>query len=161
MVARYTSRVFVAAEAIHTGLDAATFAVHPKSGKSPVVDFGDLDPEAGAERIGVVLNPDIPTEVEWARFGPAGRDELLVFDVVIRSFTPGIQNAADLWNRLQSLADVVQGVFYDLTAQAPKALSFDGEVQTTLVTGVRPQIAPTNDGWIGACVVTVRLQATT
>lgn len=155
---RYTSRVFVAGEAIKTKLDAVTFTAHPVTGDRPVVEFSDEDPSDANETISVALNVE-QTSADWRRISPPGRDEVITFDVVIRSLVPAGYTSAQVWNRLETLSGEVEGIVYDTSTEEIVGLGFTGEVVVGRVTGVRPYVVPTPDGWMGACVVTFQCQA--
>lgn len=146
---RYTSRVFVAMEAIYAKLDALTFAAHPVTGDVPVVQFGDEDPGGANEYISVSLNVD-QSSIQWRRLSPPGADEQMFVEVIFRSLVPCGYTSAELFNRLQAISDQIQGAFYDHTTETITDLGYTGEVGATLVTAVQPDCFPTTEGWFGS-----------
>lgn len=146
---RYTSRVFVAMEAIYAKLDALSFTAHPVTGDVPVVQFGDEDPGGPNEYISVSLNVD-QSSIQWRRLSPPGADEQMFVEVIFRSFVPCGYTSAQLFNRLQAISDEIQEAFYDHTAETITDLGYTGEVGKTLVTAVQPQPFPTAEGWMGS-----------
>lgn len=150
---RFTSRVFVAGEAIHAALAAATFPAHP-TGFTPQVFFADEHPDDAIESIIVALDPDA-TSTEWRRMSPAGRDESLRFLVTIRTMIPAVETSAEVWDRLEELTAVVEGIVFDTATESVIPLGFDGEVDVPRVASVAPSVSPGPQGWIGGCVVAI------
>jgi hypothetical protein len=153
---RYTSRVFVAGEALHTALEALTIPAF--QGRTPEVRFGDVDPDYGAEAIVISVNLD-RQQIEWARLAPAGRDEVLAFDVVHRIMNPNVKTPDAVWQRLEEVAELVQSVLYDTATETTQLLDFTGEVNMHRIDGVVPEIGPGPQGWIGACTTSMLLRA--
>lgn len=158
MTTRYASRVFVAAEAWKAKLDAATFPPHPVTGLVPSIEFGDEDPSSNAEKICVLVNPD-DAVAEWARISPAGRDEIIILQAVIRSYVDSVETSADAWDRIEALTAVVEGTAYNTTTQRVVELGYDGEVAAGLIFGVQPYVWSAGTSWFGSCVVSLRSQA--
>ncbi len=155
MAGRYTSRVFVAGEALMAALLALSFPAF--QGKFPPVRFGDSDPDLGNEVVGVSLDLD-RQQIQWARVGPAGRDETLFFNVVHRLVAPNIKDPDSVWQRLEEVADLIQSVMYDTDAETVSLLDYAGEIKMGMVGAVVPQVAPGPDGWIGVCTITFELR---
>lgn len=155
---RYTSRVFVAQEAWLTKLTAAAYPPHPTTGKTPTVEFGDQDPNKGAEKICLQTNPDDSVAV-WARQSPAGRDEIIVLQATIKSYVDNVPTAVAAMARLKALTAVVEATAYDTTNERTVTLGYPGEVNLGLIIGVQPSVWATAGTWHGSCVVTLRSQA--
>ncbi|MEO6571022.1 MAG: hypothetical protein ABIO83_05695 [Ilumatobacteraceae bacterium] len=155
MPGRYTSRVFVAGTALRDALETLDFP--PFQGKRPPVRFGDADPDYGNEVIGVALDVE-RQQIQWARVGPAGRDETLFFSVVHRLMAPNIKNPIEVWERLGDVAELVQSILYDTDTEDVLLLGFAGEVKMGMVGAVVPQVAPGPDGWIGVCTTSFELR---
>lgn len=159
-VARYTSRVFVALEAVFTKIDAATFTANPNSNTAVIKTIGASDPEFGADKICVRLNLDSPSNIEWRRLSPPGADEEIFIDIVVQSFVPATATPADMLNRLETMTDEVMAVFFNTSTNAVVPLGYAGEEGTGRVVSVVPEVAPVKDhGWIGQCVITYRTRA--
>lgn len=161
---RYVSRVFDAGEALYDALVAASWPAHPATGRTPTVEFADEDPDYGEEKVVLVANPD-EAVTEWARASPAGRDESMVFQAVIRSFV--VEKAAGSppstqlpkWQRLAALSAVAEGVVYNTSTERVVPLGFTGEVPIGRVAGVQPEIINTKHGAVGIVTVTYALRA--
>ena len=150
---RYTSRVFVVGRALKAALTAATFPPHPVTGKTPAVEFSDEDPSLGAETISVALNEDLSAFSTWARLSPPGRDETITFDVVFRTVVPNAKTSADIWDRLEAVSAVIEGVVYDTALEAVIPFAYSGEVQAGAVSSVVPNVFPGPEGWLGQLAV--------
>jgi hypothetical protein len=157
---RFTSRVFDAGLALFDKLSAIDYPPHPVTGGVPPVEFGDENPDAGAEKICIVLDVE-QTDTEWARLGAAGRDEPMVFSIVIRSWVPVPgQTTRDVWVRLSQLSAAVEDVLYDRDTRKVRLLGFDGELPVSRVAGVKPTVFPSEQSPFGDVVVTTALLAT-
>lgn len=155
---RYTSRVFVVGETIKAALESAQIPDHPVTGDCPQVEFSDEEPDEGNESIAIALNTDA-TQTEWRRLSPPGRDEDIAFDVIARSFVPCGFTSAEVWDRLEDLSAAIESIVYDTTTESVVGLGFDGEVDVARVAAVRPSVFPTNQGWMGAVVVSFACRA--
>lgn len=155
---RYTSRVFLVGKALRDALAAVTFPPHPTTGKSPAVEFSDVDPSMGAESICVALNVD-QTTMDWRRLSPPGRDETITFDVVARSLVPNVKTSAAVWDRLEEISGVLESVVYDTATESVIQLPVPGLILAGLVGSVRPSVWPSSDGWQGAVVVSYSFTA--
>lgn len=155
---RYPSRVFAVGLELHAALSEIAWPVHLKTNRAPSVDFSVENPDADGESITLALNTD-ETSADWRRLSPAGRDEFITYDVVIRSYVPGVTTSKAVWLRLAELAELVESTVYDATAETMTPLNVDG-VYAGLTTGVRPSVFPSGDGsWLGAAEVSFRFQA--
>ncbi len=160
---RFTSRVFVAGRAILDALTTqASIPPHPITGLAVPIGFGDEHPDAGAERIGIVIGqPDNPTGAnEWARLGPAGRDETMRFLIVFRSMVPNMVDTLAVWSRLEEVTGACEDVLFDRVARTPIELGYEGEVPVHRSSGVMPIVFPSPQGPMGSSVITVELLAT-
>jgi hypothetical protein len=150
---RYTSRVGARGNALYAALQAATFPVHPTTAERPVVQFADIPPTMNAETISIVQDAE-QSSIEWKRSGPAGRDETIVFDVVIRCMTPLEADELDVWDRVTELSDVVQSIVYDTTTNRVVALTDDeSEVYGGHVSANGQRVERWPDGWVGIGIV--------
>jgi hypothetical protein len=154
MAERFTSRVGQRGLDLYNALAASTYPPHPTTGFRPQVTFADLDPDEGFERICVVLDVDA-TSIEWVRTGPAGRDETIVFNVLVKTRVPLEDDTAAVWGRLTQLVDVVQAVAYDTTSNQVVAIGTDNaHVLGARVSAVAQRIDPDPEGWLGVATVT-------
>lgn len=157
MALRHHSRTFAALRAIADSLEAADWSPHPTTGQWPTVGVG-LDQPGSIETVDVVHQIEDSAAIEWATI-PAGRDERFTVDIVIRSSVPGVDRGAAL-DRLEGLAETAQTVFVDLTADQPYTPpTFDGVQPLGGVERVAPAMWRTDEGWVGECVITVRIAA--
>lgn len=150
-MSRYTSRVFEFGTALHTALDAATWPAHPVTAILPTVGFGETFEISGGETVALALNPE-RSLIEWKRVSPPGRDESVGFDVVVRSNVT-LATSAEVWARLEALADVVQSTVFNTVSQTVNPLGVDGEVLYGLAGQVLPDVWPVANGHAGATVV--------
>jgi hypothetical protein len=159
MATRYTSRVGARGNALYAALQAATFPVHPTTAERPVVQFADVDPEMGAETISIVLDVE-ETSTVWRRMSPPGRDETIVFNVLIRCHTPLEDDTSAVWDRVTALSDVVQSIVYDTTTNRVVPLTDDeSEVVGGRVRAVGQRVDPGPDGWTGVGTVSFEFLA--
>jgi hypothetical protein len=160
MSQRYTSRVFEAHRKLYDALNVEdTFPPHVVTGDRPVVLLGDDYPDAGQERI-VVDTVVLENDNEWARLSPAGRDEVLTYEVVGRSLVPGTENTSVVVSeRLEALADIVQGVVFDIDTNRTKTLGFLGEVAIGRAASVTYSMFTMGEGYGGMFTVRFRLLA--
>lgn len=160
-VTRYTSRVFAAGRALYDQLAAAPWTEHPTTGLKPPVEFSDENPLSDGESVCVALNfaERGDNVIEWRRMSPPGRDEELHLFVVIRSLVPSVDTSLAVWDRLEELAAIAQGVTFDTSTNRVVELGFDGELAAGLVVSVVPSVFPTGSGWAGFAVIEYRLLA--
>jgi hypothetical protein len=160
MTDRYTSRVFQAGRAIYDRLSVdGSFPAHPLTAKAVVVEFGNMDPENGAEKVCIMLDPE-ETANAWARLSPAGRDEPMVFSVIGYSYVPNMKDTVAVWDRLEELSGAIEDVMFDRRERRVIELGFDGEVPVHRASGVKPIVFPTPEGPMGRVRVTLDLLAT-
>lgn len=154
---RRHSVVFDLLSAVDAAVQAATFPPHPATARGPVLDQ-DVQPiaETADEYVVVSLAVDDGQSVAWSRIGPAGRDETVGVDVEIGTRVPG-RTRAQVLTRLEELADVVQGVFYDPTTFefTPPAVT----VQLGGLSGVTCDVYGTDSGHAGVSTVRFQFQA--
>lgn len=157
---RYTSRVFEAGLAIYERLDAeGQFPPHPLLAKPPLVEFGNMNPDNGAEKVCIMLDPE-ETLNAWARLSPAGRDEPMVFAVIGYSYVPNMKDTVAVWRRLGEISGAIEDVLFDRVTRTVIELGFDGEVPVHRASGVKPVVFPTTEGPMGSVRVTLDLLAT-
>lgn len=152
-MSRFPSRVFVVEEAMNAALTALSFPQF----QSKALRVNPDDPDMAGESVEVMI-PE-PTTIEIVRMGPAGRDENVLVDVVHRLLRPNIKTRSAVRARLAEVSAIVESVTFDTIAQTVTALGFDGEILEGQTTGVRPEIAPSADGWIGVNTVSFRFLA--
>lgn len=155
---RYHSRTFAVLAAVHAELEAQAWPTNAEGG-TPVIVFGDTFGvfESSREAVGVSLSVDDGL-IEWARMGPAGRDETFTVDVVARTSLPG-RTGTQCLSRLEDLSEVVEDVLFDTTNRVPRVLSVDGIVNLTRVGRVAPQVIGTDEGYVGIVTVSMSVQA--
>lgn len=156
---RYTTGIFDAANLWFARLEAATWPTHSVTNRVPEVTFGDVDPQRGFERVGLVVDFE-RTQAEWANTSPAGRDEVFVLTAVAKIGTPRTTTAKDAWDRLEAFVVVIEDTLFDRAAPATRPLGFDGEVDLGLVTTVLPVVYPLEGGsWGGTAEVAARFRS--
>lgn len=155
-----TSRVFAAALAAKTRLDAQSWPPHPSLGV-PQIAFADDDPASFAEIVSIIADVGDDSDIVW-RTSPGSRDERFDLLFSITSAT-GETDQTAVVERLEELADVVQRAFYDDTAvdkrQAMLLLGIDGAMKLEGI-GQVSFIVTTIDrieGYVGRALVTYRL----
>lgn len=153
---RHTSRVFQVGEKLKAKLDTISFSSF--QGRIPEPTMGAVDPDQDREQIGVVLTPQ-ETVAEWVNMSPAGRDEIIGFDVVHLVMNPNIKTPDDVWQRMEEIAGLIQSAVYNTTTEAVVTLGFDGEIPTGRVRSVRPEVGPSGGGFVGRCVVSFEFRA--
>lgn len=157
---RYTSRVFDAGRAVYRRLiEEAAIPPHPLLATSPKIEFGNMDPENGAEKVCIMLDPEETTNA-WTRIGPAGRDEPIVLAVVAYTYVPNMKDTVAVWDRLGEISGAIEDVLFDRIERRVITLGFDGEVPVHRASGVRPVVFPTPEGPFGRVRVTLDLLAT-
>ena len=164
MADRFHSRVFAAISAIADDLVGATWAPHPVTNLRPTVGVGDSRfPEPNESEVGefvdVLYRVEDDASVEWGRI--QGRDESFLVDVFIRSSVAGTDRPT-VWARLEQLAGVPQGLYYQLAPTGPATFvppEFPGVARLGGLVRVTPQVWRTDQGWVGDCIVTFRVHA--
>lgn len=151
-----TSRVFAAALAAKTRLEAQAFPAHPTFGK-PQIAFADDEPQANAEIVSILVDIGEDAAITW-RSLPGGRDE--TFDLVFRiSTATGTTDQVAVVQRLEALADVVQRAFYNDVTQdmtplgIAEAVKLEGVGQVSFIVTQFDRI----EGYVGQAFVVYRL----
>lgn len=165
MAAVVTSRVFVALAKISADLESAAWPPHPRDGIVPTVGVGsNVDPRALETEVGEFVDVQYRVEddaaVEWQRV--SGREESFLVDVYVRSAV-GNTDRPTAWERLEALAEVVQGLYlsWDATRRQVQFTppDFPGVARLGGLARVTPQMWRDGDGWVGDCIVTFRIAA--
>jgi hypothetical protein len=156
---RFHSRVFAVVRELRRLLADAQWPTHPDTTDAPLVQLGQPGEPHESEHnevVGVVNRVTDEATIEWDRQSPGGRRERFTVDVVVRTFVPGVVDQGHVIDRLEVLADVVQGVIYD-----PATLQFTPidntrpwSVQLGGIASVTFDVVPVGtDGWGGIAVV--------
>lgn len=153
----YTSRVFAAIRRIAADLDAAAWPPHPVTGHQPVVGAG-ANADSSEDMVDVVYRVEDSASSTWAAMSKARQDETFEVDVYIRCATLGAERA-EAWDRLEQLADVVQGLYRDSATGQYTAPDFPGVSQLGGLTRVTPAMWAGDEGWSGEVIVTFRIEA--
>lgn len=156
---RDTSRTFDGARRIYAALQTAPWTAHPVTSEEPSIQFAD-EQEHERETVALVALVDEDTGIAWRRMSPSGRDELIVYQIVIRTEVPGVEDSVAVLDRLEALADIAQRVFYDPdTHEFVLFADVDWFVQAAGVGGVSWQILAGTEGYVGAALIQVNVQA--
>lgn len=152
-----TSRVFEALRKLHAALDAAAFPAAP-GGALPQLCFHSVPIDRHGEFVAILVNDEEST-ADWIQTGPAAKEERFTLDVVIHSNLRAQFDGLAVIERLEQIADVVQGVLWDATNNKPKALGFQNERIVGRWTGVAPTLYELDTGIVGEAVVRIGLVA--
>jgi hypothetical protein len=155
---RYTSRVFVAIEALDEVLQGVNWpGATSHGGPAPEVYLGDMPPHEPREAVIIAGRVDEDGS-DWATLGRPARDERITLLVRIIVAVPGLTGRQVL-ARLRELADALQEELRDTTTGQPLPLGYSGEVATLGVTRVDPVVIPEAEGWTGRCDLFIATQA--
>jgi hypothetical protein len=159
------SSVFGVLTWIADRLDRSVWPTHAETLEKPAVGVGAGYQSApvGADTVDVVYRVEDDATIDWVTISPASRDERFLVDIYIRSMVRG-QDRQRCWERLEELANVAQGVFYDPATLefTPPGWEADGVHAPWyhplgMIARVVPQAwpEPGGEGWVGECTVTV------
>lgn len=155
---RYTSRVFAALRALNVELDGIAWPPL-KPGTRVGVIFGDPATVQAKHEDQIIVSQDTPdNDMQWARLSPAGRDEAIRVTITVRTMHAN-RTSVQVLDRLEVLADLVQGVFYDVTERKLTPLPFDGVEALGGVGAVSTDLIPTDKGYYGEAVIPVEIRA--
>lgn len=137
---------------IEAAAEAGTIPAHPVIGKTPHVLFGH-DPFNLPEYVTVIANPD-ETSNEWARLGPASRDETFTVSIGIRSMVRNSTDPRAVWERTTELAAAVELLLYDTTTGRPIRLDVPNLAPVQRVRALDQALIPQDGGmWHGAALL--------
>lgn len=159
-----TSRVFAATLALFDRVDELVLPAHPVLDEPPAV-FLFRDPDWEDREYVVVETNDDPASNDWVQSGPAASEEQIVVDVKIVTLYPETDAVDDnaaarrVVERLEELADAVQGVAWDAAAMKPKPIGFANERTVGRRIDVQFALAHTTEGVVGRAVVRFALVA--
>ncbi len=151
MAHRRHSAAFDVLSSVLASVKAATYPPHPATGRAPLVDDDTtVTLETADEAIIVNLAAEEGSQVAWTRTSPGGRDEQVPVEVHIVSQVPG-RTRTQVLERLEVLADVVQGIYVDTSAHTftPPSVA----VQLGGLSGVSVQVWGTDSGRAGSAVL--------
>lgn len=151
---RYTSRTFQFRRIL---LDRLAGAVWPALAEMP-----DVAPHIGwhPELAEYVMIERVAATLLHVAQGPTMRDESITATIVIFSEVPGYTEA-QAYERMEQLADVVQGLFFDADAPFPEPVAFelDGEYLSAAVDRVELFAGPAPEGFGARCEIDVSVAA--
>jgi hypothetical protein len=146
------SQIGAAVEAMYLLLKDRGLPEHPVTGEVPQVLLGWDPMDSVAEYVTVVTSPE-QTLNEWARMGPAGRDEEFVIDVLVRSQVPAEFDELQAWHRITDLVVEVQKGLYRVSDGKPVSLGFPNERRTGRAQAVDQRLELVDSSWVGRGIV--------
>jgi hypothetical protein len=152
--------IFDAWRSLAAMLEDATYPPHPVTGTQPSVGLGLTD-DRDAELVRVVTALPSASDEEWRTMGGVGKREEYGVQVAIVSAVAGtdVEPAVD---RLQELVDATVAALRDLDTGAGQPAELnpsDPGRGWWSISGIEPTVSPSDEGWVGEAVITVRVTA--
>lgn len=143
-------------------LEAAAWPIHDTTARPPKVGAETEAIETPDEWVDISSRTDDNSSIEWVRIGndaKGRRDERFWIDVLIESSVPGTSRIVAL-QRLNVLKAVVEGMFHDDNGNLlPVGVSEDWAVNLGGVRQVVARADRTDEGYVGACIISIAVAA--
>ncbi len=148
MPARHHSRVFTATRTVRQQIMvAASLPAHPVTALAVATDPQLINQDMPDEWVTVINEVGDDASIRWVTF-PTGRNEEFTLRVVVSTRVPGTA-WADVEDRLEELADVVQSLWFDPSSGVFTPPPFDGVITIRGVEQVSYVVWPTDEGFAG------------